>query len=237
MPRQPLALTKKSSRRFGAPTRSVDLISPLLIAALLAPPTIDAKLPAHATAPGEGRFAVAGGLDGDDPAGAIYLGLASAVTLIFHGVWSADAPLIGGTLQIAAGRARESIYAHAWIHGDVRPALTSAVDDTFSGAQIAAGLGATWWPAPFSLLIEGGFALGLPIVPFDGDIVGSDIDQRHGVFAVQRLQLAVDLGDHVQLGGWSALEVPLSALEVERPEEDLATVWRMRLGGHLALRW
>ncbi|MFN3201518.1 MAG: hypothetical protein ACE366_24160 [Bradymonadia bacterium] len=208
----------------------------LLIAALLAPNT-GTQLSGHVASPGDGRVAVEGGVDGVAPTGEVRIGISRQAVFALEGVWSPDAPLVGGTLQIAAGRPRESIFAHAWLQGLVRPVLTTAVQDTFSGAQTTVGLGFTWWPDPFVLTIEGGVALGIPISPFDGEVVGSTIDQRKGFFTVQEVSLGIELGEHLQLSGWANFNLPLSALDLERPEEEFLDAWEARFGGRVALRW
>lgn len=208
----------------------------LIVIALLATPG-GAKLPAHVGNPGGGRAALAMGIEGEAPAAAVRLGVSDEVSLSLTGVWHPDAPLVGATLTVAAGRSKGQLFAHAWVQGQLRPVITTEVQETFSGADATVGLGAVWWPGPFVISLDGGVALGLPINPFEGEIVGGKVDQRNGFFGLQRVAIALEIGDHVELSGRGTFTIPLAALELERPEEELVESWDIRFGAYLSLRW
>jgi hypothetical protein len=209
--------------------RGVSLTS-ILLAAITLPPTVGS--------PGGGNVALGAGVDGTAPAAEVRWGVAPFLAVGVEGAWHPRAPLVGGRVRLAAGDSHRFLFADAWAEGHLRPVVTSDITQSLAGSDVAAGLGLVALWRAFSVGIDGGVALGIPVVEVQLDDVDRDaIDQQGGLFGVQRLTLAFDLGDHVELAARGAFAVPIDSVHFDRRERDVLGRWDVQLGGRLFVRF
>lgn len=196
-------------------------------------------LPDHVGSPGPLRLTVGAGVEGSAPAADVRFGLNESFAIYLEGVWHVDAPLLGAGLRLAAGRKGDTLYAYAWTEGHLRPALTTEVTQALAGGDMALGLGVSWLKLPLVASLEGGLVLGIPVaeVELPDEDLRSAVDQQGGLFGVQRARLGLQLGDHLQLAARASLGLPISALRLDRPEDDLISPWDLRLGAQALARF
>lgn len=214
----------------------MEAVSPALLAtAFLA----GVALPAHVGGPGAGHVAIGAGVeDLDDPAVDLRLGLHRLVAVHLEGVWHPRAPLVGGAVRVAAGSNRRVLFANAWVQGHLRPVITTDVRESLAGSDVGAGLGVVALWGPLSVGVDGGIALGIPVVEVElADIDPHDIDQQGGLFGLQRITLALDLGDHVELATHGSFALPVDSVRFNRRNEDVVGAWDARLGGRVFVRF
>lgn len=195
-------------------------------------------LPDHVGGPGGGRVAVGAGVEGRAPVVDVRWGIVDALAVSFEGLWNEEAPRLGVGLRGATGRSGSELFALAWAEGHLRPVLTTDVARSISGGDVGGGLGVVVQGDWASAGLEGGLAVGLPAQ--DGRVPGVDatqIDQRSGLFGVQRAFLAADLGDHLELALLAAFAVPVGSVSFRRESEDVVGRWDVRLGGRALARF
>ena len=148
------------------------------------------------------------------------------------GIWHDEAPLLRTEVRFAAGSG-EHLFAHVFVAGGIRPLFTS---DVVSGGDVALGVGFVGRWVGFVARIDGGLALG-----FDGTSAGIDTeapDQRGGFFGLQRLELAYELFDLLELSALGAAAIPLEQTRIENPaEEGFAATWDVTWGSYLTVRF
>ena len=219
---------------------------PLLVSAfwLVALSSAAVRLPDNVGSPGAGRIAVGVGAEGNALAADLRAGVLSLLSVKLEGVWHSSAPLVGGGVQIAAGRLRGALSAHAWLEGHLRPVVSTDITRPLAGGDLAVGVGVTVGPnvevGPVDLIftLEGGLGLGLPA--FDVELEGLDpdaMDQQGGLFGVERIGVAADLGDRFELAVRATFTVPIGSLRFRRTEEELLERWNLQLGGRILLRF
>ncbi len=195
-------------------------------------------LPSHVASPGAGHVAIGGGFEGVRPAADLRVGIWRFLTVHAEGIWNADAPLVGGGLRLAAGSKGRSLFANAWLEGHLRPLLTEDITEPLAGSDAAAGLGVVALWGPLNAALDGGLALGIPVVEVSlSDVERTAIDQQGGLFALQRVTLGVDVGDHVGLSVHGAFAMPIDSVRFNRRDENVLGTWDTRFGGRLLLRW
>jgi hypothetical protein len=195
-------------------------------------------LPSHVAGPGAGHVALGAGFEGSRPAADLRVGLWRFLTVQAEGVWNPDAPLVGGALRLAAGSKGKVLFANAWLEGHLRPLLTEDITEPLAGSDAGAGLGVVALWGPLSVALDGGMALGIPVVEVSlTDVERTAIDQQGGLFALQRVTLGVDIGDHVGLAVHGSFAMPIDSVRFNRRDENVLGTWDTRLGGRALLRW
>lgn len=195
------------------------------------------ELPAYVGSPGLHRLAVGVGLDGTAPAADLRFGLLPFMSVTAEGVWHPTAPLVGGAIRLAAGRARQLLSAHAWLEGHVRPVISTDVTRPVAGGDVGLGVGVDITPSIFIVRLDGGMGLGIPVfdVVFD-DLDEDAVDQQGGLFALQRVLVAADIGDHLELAAHGAVAIPVGSVRFDRGEDELLGRWDVRIGGRIIVR-
>lgn len=191
-------------------------------------------LPDHVAGPGPLRLAVSGGVENLRPAATVHLGVFDWLALYVDGVWHDEAPLLGAELRLAAGRDQRGLwFAHAFFEGHLRPVFDA---DVISGADVGGGIGVVLRWHDVVARVDGGLTLG-----FEGPAAGIDeryVDQRGGLFGLQRALLGYDLFEHLELALTSRLGIPVTPVRVESPTDDeFADRWDVRWGARATVRF
>lgn len=207
----------------------VSLLTSVLLGAIV--------LPDHAGSPRPGEVALGAGVEDLQPAAEVRVGVFDFLAFQVEGVWHPEAPLVGGGFRAAAGNNR-SLYATAWAEGHLRPLLREDITEPLAGSDVAVGFGVTALSGPFAANLDGGVALGIPVVEVTLDNLDREaIDQQGGLFGMQRLTLALDLGDHVQLAVRGSFALPVDSVRFNRRDQDVLGTWDARVGGRVFVRF
>ncbi len=183
---------------------------------------------------GPGPEAVAVGVGVESLRPHVELGVAPLdwLTLRMDATLERTAPRAGAQVDFAAGVARDLLYVHIYASGHLRPLFTTEV---LSGMDAHTGIGIVGLFGALVFGVEGGLALGLRLQSAGVD--PEAIDQQGGLFQVQRLRLAYDLWERVELQARAQFAFPISDLRLDRDEENFVRIWDARFGGLLLVRF
>jgi len=190
------------------------------------------QLPEHVASPGVHRLALSLGFEEELPAFELRLGLSPLLALDAEAIMAPDAPLMGAKLRLMVGeRSENELFSWIWFSGRLRPSFDTEV---LAGADARMGFGVLKSLGPWSLILDGGLALGLPFQTLGGI---NTPDQQGGVFALQRLELHFDLSSWLSFSLGTDLLLPLSARRLQESQEESVQTWSLTWGGRSHLRF
>lgn len=200
-------------------------------------PAADAEslLPHHAGSPRPGEATLAVGVENLVVAGEVRLALADWVRLDVQAQFDTLAPLIGTEVRFAAGGPRAGLWAHVFVGGALRPVFDANV---MSGARAQTGLGLVYQDGPWVVGLGGGLLVGFSFNPIDDRSRLSDqVDQTGGIYSLQRLEVAFDVIERLQLILLTTLALPLDTVNLDEGSTGVLPSTEFRLGGRVALRF
>lgn len=190
----------------------------------------------HVGSPAPGQASLALGLEKLLPLVELRLPFSDWVRLDVQLQFDTLAPLLDTQLRLGAGGPHGRLWPSLYLGAGLRPLFELAF---VSGARLHTGLGLGWQAGRWLVSADGGLLLGLAFNPIDErDRLVDLVDQAGGLYTQQRLEVAVDLFDRVQLAGAATLIIPLSAVALDQQNNALLTPQlEARLGARLILRF